>query len=67
MPVYGEKTAFGNLFVKVDVRTPEHLSEQAIAPFWETVILAEMAFLCCHVIPLKQSCLHCHLILPQKD
>ena len=33
MPVYGGKTAFGNLFVKLDVRMPEHLNEREIALF----------------------------------
>ena len=33
MPVYGDKTAFGNLFLKLDVRMPEHLNEQEIALF----------------------------------
>jgi DnaJ-class molecular chaperone len=33
MPVYGEKTLFGNLFVKLDVRMPEHLNEQEVALF----------------------------------
>lgn len=33
MPVYGDRTAFGNLFVKLDVRMPEHLNEQEIALF----------------------------------
>lgn len=28
MPVYGKKTEFGNLYVKVDIRIPDHLSEQ---------------------------------------
>jgi curved DNA-binding protein len=39
MPVYGEKTAFGNLFVKLDVRLPEHLSEKEIALFEELASL----------------------------
>jgi curved DNA-binding protein len=33
MPVYGEKSVFGNLFVKLDVRMPEHLNEQEVALF----------------------------------
>jgi curved DNA-binding protein len=28
MPVYGMKNEYGNLFVKVDIRLPDHLSEQ---------------------------------------
>jgi curved DNA-binding protein len=28
MPVYGKKNVYGNLLVKVDIRTPNHLSEQ---------------------------------------
>ena len=33
MPVYGEKKAFGNLFVKIDIRLPEHLREEEIELF----------------------------------
>ena len=39
MPVYGEKTAFGNLFVKLEVRMPEHLNEKEIALFGELASL----------------------------
>jgi curved DNA-binding protein len=33
MPVYGDKGAFGNLFVRIDVRVPEHLSAEETALF----------------------------------
>jgi curved DNA-binding protein len=33
MPVYGDKTAFGNLYVKLAVRMPENLNEEEIALF----------------------------------
>ena len=33
MPVYGKKNEFGNLLVKVDIRLPEHLSEEEIDLF----------------------------------
>jgi DnaJ-class molecular chaperone len=30
---YGQMNAFGNLFVKLDVRMPEHLNEREVALF----------------------------------
>ncbi len=33
MPIYGKKNEFGNLFVKIDIRLPEHLSEEEIELF----------------------------------
>ena len=33
MPVYGKKNEFGNLFVKVVIRMPNHLSEHEIDLF----------------------------------
>ncbi len=33
MPVYDEKNAFGNLFVKIDIRIPDHLREEEIELF----------------------------------
>lgn len=33
MPIYGQKNEFGNLFVKVVIRMPDHLSEQEIDLF----------------------------------
>lgn len=33
MPVLGEKNVYGDLFVKVDIRIPDHLSEEEIALF----------------------------------
>jgi DnaJ-class molecular chaperone len=33
MPIYGERKAFGNLFVKIDIRLPEHLREEEIELF----------------------------------
>lgn len=33
MPIYGQKNEFGNLFVKVVIRMPDHLSEQEIGLF----------------------------------
>lgn len=33
MPVHGKKNEFGNLFVKIDIQMPAHLSEQEIGLF----------------------------------
>jgi curved DNA-binding protein len=33
MPVYGTKNEFGNLYVKVEIKIPEHLTEQEIGLF----------------------------------
>ena len=33
MPVYGRKNEFGNLLVKVDIRIPDHLSEEELELF----------------------------------
>jgi curved DNA-binding protein len=39
MPLYGRKNEFGNLFVKIDIRTPAHLSEQEIDLFGKLAAL----------------------------
>lgn len=39
MPVYGEKKAFGNLFVKIDIRLPDHLREEEIELFRQLAAL----------------------------
>ena len=41
MPVYGKKNEFGNLFVKVDIRLPDHLREQEIDLFRKLAALRE--------------------------
>jgi curved DNA-binding protein len=41
MPVYGKKNEFGNLFVKFDIRIPEHLSEQEIELFRKLATLRD--------------------------
>jgi curved DNA-binding protein len=39
MPIYGRKNEFGDLFVKVVIKIPEHLSEQETALFRELAAL----------------------------
>jgi curved DNA-binding protein len=39
MPVYGKKNEFGNLFVKIIIRMPNHLSEQEIDYFGKLAAL----------------------------
>jgi curved DNA-binding protein len=41
MPVYGKKNEFGNLFVKADIRIPDHLREQEIDLFKKLAALRE--------------------------
>ncbi len=39
MPVYGRKNEFGNLFVKVDIKVPEHLTEKEFELFKQLAAL----------------------------
>jgi curved DNA-binding protein len=39
MPVYGAKNEFGNLYVTVMIRLPDHLSEQEIELFKQLLAL----------------------------
>jgi len=41
MPVYGKKDEFGNLFVKVEIRVPDHLREQEMDLFRKLAALRE--------------------------
>jgi curved DNA-binding protein len=39
MPVYGTKNEFGNLFVEIDIRLPDHLREEEIELFRKLAVL----------------------------
>lgn len=41
MPVYGKKNGFGNLFVKVEVQIPDHLSQQEVELFRQLATLRQ--------------------------
>ena len=41
MPIYGKKNEFGNLYVKADIRIPDHLTEQEVDLFRKLAALRE--------------------------